>query len=183
MEDIVFPPPTITPAADRGGGIRCAHDHMLRLQPIVSFLGAHTVLLALGCQGAHDRTLGVYYAGWGRMPVDSLPAEKMSHVYYAFAVVDEDGRAVLKDREKALDSAGAPGRLAQLQALNKRNPEGKRFKPRFLEPLDQRFAPSIWIGPWCQHMSVWASVVSRESGLGVQSPPVARSRTPSTPAT
>ena len=89
------------------------------------FLSACATLLAIGCQSAPDRTLGMYYTEWGRMPVDSLPVEKLSHVYYAFSVVSEDGRAVLKDREIALGTGGAPGKLAQLQALKKRNPELK----------------------------------------------------------
>ncbi len=82
-----------------------------------------TLLLAVGCRSAPDRTLGVYYASWGRMPVDSLPVEKLTHVYYAFAVVSEDGRAVLADSEGALGTPQAPGKLAQLRGLEARNPD------------------------------------------------------------
>src|SRR5882724_11445707 len=56
----------------------------------------------------------VGYVG-GRTDINSIGADKLTHVNYAFATVTPDGNVVLRNPD-------APAHLAQLQALKSRNP-------------------------------------------------------------
>ena len=65
---------------------------------------------------ASPRRIIGYYAGWTRksknyMPAD-IPAEHLTHINYAFGLIDEDGRAMLGDAEDDIGGSGAGGELA-----------------------------------------------------------------------
>jgi len=76
-----------------------------------------------------------YYAGWtskakNYTPLD-IPADKLTHVNYAFALIDVDGRAALPDPETDIghaDVAASPdlgslrGNFNQLRLLKERHP-------------------------------------------------------------
>jgi chitinase len=71
-----------------------------------------------------------YYAGWTRKskhysPAD-IPAEHLTHINYAFGVIDEDGRAMLRDAEEDTGSGASGGELGgnfqQLRELKERYP-------------------------------------------------------------
>jgi chitinase len=80
------------------------------------------------------RVIG-YYAGWTRetknfTPTD-IPADKLTHVNYAFGLIDEEGRAMLQDAEADVghdDVAASPdpdnlgGNFQQLHLLKERHP-------------------------------------------------------------
>lgn len=76
-----------------------------------------------------NRIIG-YYAGWTRKsknysPAD-IPAEHLTHINYAFGVIDEEGRAQLRDAEvdagpgASGDELG--GNFQQLRELKERHP-------------------------------------------------------------
>ena len=79
-----------------------------------------------------------YYAGGPRKskhftPAD-IPAEKLTHVNYAFGLIDEDGRAMLPDAEADVeqpypgdsdDPAALKGNFHQLALLKERHPHLK----------------------------------------------------------
>ena len=54
------------------------------------------------------RVIG-YYAGWTRKTKDftplDIPADKLTHINYAFGLIDEDGRAMLQDAEADIGHA------------------------------------------------------------------------------
>src|SRR3954471_2246948 len=71
-----------------------------------------------------------YYAGWTRKsknysPTD-IPAEHLTHINYAFGVIDEDGRAVLREPEEdagaGVGSGELGGNFQQLRQLKERHP-------------------------------------------------------------
>jgi chitinase len=80
------------------------------------------------------RVIG-YYAGWTSKtknftPLD-IPADKLTHVNYAFGLIDEKGRAMLQDAEADIghaDVAASPapgsldGNFQQLRLLKERHP-------------------------------------------------------------
>jgi chitinase len=84
--------------------------------------------------GMAARIVG-YYAGWTNTskhytPLD-IPAEQLTHVNYAFGLIDEDGQALLMDAEADIghaDVAASPdldslrGNFQQLQELKARHP-------------------------------------------------------------
>jgi chitinase len=59
--------------------------------------------------------IGAYYAGWNSAtnPVDKIPADTLTHLFYAFSTID-DGKCVV--------SPGAPADFAALRELKKRKP-------------------------------------------------------------
>src|SRR5215207_2661256 len=75
------------------------------------------------------RVIG-YYAGWTRAskgftPLD-IPAEKLTHVNYAFGLIDEQYRAMLLDAE--VDTGGGDelgGNFLDLRMLKERHPHLK----------------------------------------------------------
>jgi chitinase len=80
------------------------------------------------------RVIG-YYAGWTSKtknftPLD-IPADKLTHVNYAFGLIDENGRAMLQDAEADIglaDVAASPapgsleGNFRQFRVLKERHP-------------------------------------------------------------
>jgi chitinase len=76
-----------------------------------------------------DRIIG-YYAGWTRTskgfaPLD-IPAEKLTHINYAFGLIDEQNRATLMDAESDAgpgDELG--GNFLDLRTLKERHPHLK----------------------------------------------------------
>ena len=82
---------------------------------------------------ASPRRIIGYYAGWTRKsknytPAD-IPAEHLTHINYAFGLIDEDGRAMLGDAEDDI-AARAPeanlaGNFQQLRSLKERYPHLK----------------------------------------------------------
>jgi chitinase len=76
-----------------------------------------------------DRIIG-YYAGWTRKskgfsPLD-IPAEKLTHVNYAFGLIDEQNRAMLMDVEADVGHEdGLGGNYFDLRTLKERHPHLK----------------------------------------------------------
>jgi chitinase len=91
------------------------------------------ILLALLPVLAHAQQpkIVAYYPEWANFtrnyhPAD-LPAAQLTHVNYAFATIDRDGRIAIADRKSALErtypgEAKNHGVLRQLQLLKQRNP-------------------------------------------------------------
>lgn len=73
-------------------------------------------ILLAGCRPAQSPRIIAYI--YEDADIQSVSAEKLTHVNYAFALVSEQGEVVLADPE-------APARLAQVRALKAKNPRLK----------------------------------------------------------
>ena len=87
-----------------------------------------------GSASRPDRIIG-YYAGWTSTtknftPAD-IPAEQLTHVNYAFGLIDDDGRAMLQDPQEDIghpsladssDLSSLGCNFQQLQLLKERHP-------------------------------------------------------------
>ena len=88
---------------------------------LATFCGLLLLLGLIGlpaeAEGQAEETIVGYYAGWAskEYPAERVPAETLTQVNYAFAVI-EDGRAALPDPER--DGAN----LKALTTLRRRNP-------------------------------------------------------------
>jgi chitinase len=81
------------------------------------------LFLCLCSAATSQDKLAVYYTEWGRLPVSEIPAQKITHLFYAFAVISPQGEVVLKDRQTALgNEPGDMGKLQQLQEVKARHP-------------------------------------------------------------
>jgi len=76
-----------------------------------------------------------YYAGWTRKTKDftplDIPADKLTHINYAFGLIDEDGRAMLQDAKADIgqahvaaspDPGNLEGNFQDLRLLKERHP-------------------------------------------------------------
>jgi chitinase len=77
-----------------------------------------TIFLAASAQAAAGTKVVGYFAGWNGArgyTADKIPAEKLSHVNYAFAVI-VDGECAVKDK------TGAAANFRELAALKQKHP-------------------------------------------------------------
>jgi chitinase len=84
---------------------------------------------------SHPRRIIGYFAGWtsktkNYTPLD-IPADKLTHVNYAFGLIDDAGRAVLQDAEAdighadvgaSIDLGSLEGNFQHLRSLKERHP-------------------------------------------------------------
>ena len=82
------------------------------------FISAILLSISL-CIQAYPYRVVAYVAGWNKLKADSIPAEKLTHINYAFANVNNG--EVVSDPSMPDDSAN----LAVLVSLKKRNPDLK----------------------------------------------------------
>jgi chitinase len=128
------PPPCISDCSDKtcgedGCGGSCGDCNPTSNGPVSPASAAHD-----GDKSQPRRVIG-YYAGWTSAskhytPLD-IPAERLTHVNYAFALLDAGGRAVLSDPETDIghttvaaspDLASLKGNFHQLRVLKARHP-------------------------------------------------------------
>ena len=85
-----------------------------------------------------DYVVGAYYPEWAiydrDFQVEDIPADKLTHVFYAFAKIDDNGEVAIFDEWAATQTTfggkytweeserGEAGNLAELQALKEENP-------------------------------------------------------------
>src|SRR5687767_4953488 len=48
-------------------------------------------------QRSRSKVLMAYYAGWSSLEVSNIPADKLTHVVYAFSDLDENGECTVLD--------------------------------------------------------------------------------------
>lgn len=101
----------------RPGALRRGVDHAVRTMAVIAL-----VLLAAGAASAaraerdsSARVIGAYYPGGssGRYPIAQIPADRLTHLFYAFARI-EDGQCVV--------GADAGGHFVALAELKRRHP-------------------------------------------------------------
>jgi len=82
---------------------------------VLAVLIAGTLPIAAQAQPAQPPIFGAYYPGGSaeRYPVSSIPAERLTHLFYAFSTI-EDGRCAI--------GAEAPANFAALAELKRRHP-------------------------------------------------------------
>lgn len=94
-----------------------------------------TLLASLSAGAQQPKIIG-YYPEWANAtrnyhPGD-IPAAQLTHVNYAFATIDKDGRCALHDRKSALErpypsAPQTPGVLFQLRLLKQKHPHLRTF--------------------------------------------------------
>ncbi|MGE8239693.1 MAG: glycosyl hydrolase family 18 protein, partial [Stenotrophomonas indicatrix] len=82
---------------------------------VLAVLIASALPIAAQAAPAQPPIFGAYYPGGSaeRYPVSSIPAERLTHLFYAFSTI-EDGRCAI--------GAEAPANFAALAELKRRHP-------------------------------------------------------------
>ncbi|XP_060532477.1 chitinase-3-like protein 1 [Cylas formicarius] len=90
--------------------------------PVMNKLSPGFVIISLSFIVAHveSKNVGGYYWGGASqvLPVEKINANYLTHIYYAFLIVEDNGTLTIQDENRALREIGMLQRLPELKKIN-----------------------------------------------------------------